>query len=162
MRTKPNLYFHPCRYAAWGLHVHMKEAVFGHRNRFLKTKLGSFNGKRRKRRYLCECAFGNRFSIWKSIAADLLSIPVKSVTIDASPRTEESELPETMVSNISVMTQLVKKCCIAIQKLRFRQPLPIRVKRSFVPGKKRVGQRVFQRYSLLHRFVGSRSRRNRT
>ena len=77
-------------------------------------------------------------SIWKSIAADLLSIPVKSVTIDASPRTEESELPETMVSNISVMTQLVKKCCIAIQKLRFRQPLPIRVKRSFVPGKKNV------------------------
>ncbi len=77
-------------------------------------------------------------SIWKNIAAELLSIPVKSVTIDASPRTEESELPETMVSNISVMTQLVKKCCIAIQKLRFRQPLPIRVKRSFVPGKKNV------------------------
>ncbi|WP_428771128.1 molybdopterin cofactor-binding domain-containing protein [Treponema sp. HNW] len=77
-------------------------------------------------------------NIWKSIAAELLSIPVASVKIEngGSSQSEATELPETLMSNISVMTQLLKKCCAAIQKLRFRQPLPIRVKRSLTPGKK--------------------------
>ncbi|MGI5173987.1 xanthine dehydrogenase family protein molybdopterin-binding subunit [Treponema sp. OMZ 840] len=78
-------------------------------------------------------------SIWKNIAADLLSIPTKSIVIDScNSHSEENDLPETIISNISIMTQLLKKCCEAIQKLRFRQPLPIRVKRSLAPGKKNM------------------------
>jgi len=81
-------------------------------------------------------------NIWKNIAAELLSIPVESVTLDnCSGDTEETELPETLMSNIGIMSQLVKKCCTAIQKLRFRQPLPIRVKRSLTPGKKNTWNR---------------------
>ena len=76
-------------------------------------------------------------NIWKNIASEILGIPVKSVTIDnGTSQAEDSELPETLMSNISVMTQVLKKCCTALQKLRFRQPLPIRVKRSLTPGKK--------------------------
>ncbi|MGP1600672.1 xanthine dehydrogenase family protein molybdopterin-binding subunit [Treponema sp.] len=76
-------------------------------------------------------------NIWKNIAAEALEIPVKSVLIDNGiSQAEDSELPETLMNNISVMTRLLKKCCTALQKLRFRQPLPLRVKRSLTPGKK--------------------------
>jgi len=78
-------------------------------------------------------------NIWKKTAAQILSIPVEAVSIEGDAALfSEAEVPETLISNISVMTQLLKKCCHAIQKLRFRQPLPIKVKRSLTAPKKDI------------------------
>ncbi len=70
-------------------------------------------------------------AIWKNIAADILSIPQESVKIGCSTESNmELPYPESILSNISIMTQLVRRCCTAIQRQRFRQPLPITVRRS--------------------------------
>lgn len=46
--------------------------------------------------------------------------------------------PNTLSTQLCIMTQLVEKCCQSIQKLRFRQPLPITVKKTWKPGKNDV------------------------
>ncbi len=70
-------------------------------------------------------------AIWKKIASDILSISPDAVKIGCNTESnEELPYPESILSNISMMTQLVRKCCTAIQKQRFRQPLPITIKRS--------------------------------
>lgn len=77
--------------------------------------------------------------IWKKLASEILSVKHEDVFIDSTAlQYEESELPETIPDNISVITQLIKKSCLAIQKLRFHQPLPIKVKRTFSPGRKKT------------------------
>lgn len=43
--------------------------------------------------------------------------------------------PETLSSKISILAPLVEKCCNTIQKQRFRQPLPITVKKVHKPSK---------------------------
>jgi len=43
--------------------------------------------------------------------------------------------PNTLSTQLCILTQLVEKCCLSIQKLRFRQPLPITVKKTMKPGK---------------------------
>ena len=69
--------------------------------------------------------------IWKTQAASILSIPEESIHLDPESTLGcEEEIPETMSNKISTLTTLVKKCCNAIQKMRFRQPLPIKIKRT--------------------------------
>lgn len=69
--------------------------------------------------------------IWKSQASKILSIPLESVHLDTKiPIACDDEIPETMSNKITTITSLIKKCCSAIQKMRFRQPLPIKVKRT--------------------------------
>ncbi|MCM1321197.1 MAG: molybdopterin-dependent oxidoreductase [Bacteroides sp.] len=70
-------------------------------------------------------------SIWKRTAAEYFDIKPEEVSFD----TTFSEKTEPLLSSaenddISIMTQLLKKCCAAIQRQRFREPLPITVKRS--------------------------------
>lgn len=70
-------------------------------------------------------------NIWKKQAASILSIPEESIHLDPESTLGcEEEIPETMSNKISTITTLVKKCCNAIQKMRFRQPLPIKIKRT--------------------------------
>ena len=69
--------------------------------------------------------------IWKNQAAKILSIHEDTIHLDPeSGSLCDDEIPETMSSKISTVTALVKKCSTAIQKMRFRQPLPIKVKRT--------------------------------
>ncbi|MDR2897444.1 MAG: molybdopterin-dependent oxidoreductase [Spirochaetaceae bacterium] len=75
--------------------------------------------------------------IWKKTAADILEISPEQVHFDQqSAAASGSSAPETLSSNIVIMTRLLRKCCEAIQKQRFREPLPITVKKIFKPGRK--------------------------
>jgi hypothetical protein len=77
--------------------------------------------------------------IWISIASKLLDIPPGQISIQSNFEPgHEPVLPEQVYSNISIMTQLLKRCCDAIQKARFRDPLPIKVKRSVTHTQKKA------------------------
>ncbi len=69
--------------------------------------------------------------IWKSSAAEILQIPKQNIQINSDfPYDQIPERPEDSYSSISIMNELVKKCCNDIQKKRFHQPLPITAKRG--------------------------------
>lgn len=69
--------------------------------------------------------------IWKSSAAEILQIPKQNIQINSDfPYDQIPERPEDSYSSISIMNELVKKCCTDIQKKRFHQPLPITAKRG--------------------------------
>ena len=69
--------------------------------------------------------------IWKTSAAETLQIPKQNIQINSDfPYNAIPEAPEDSYSSISIMNELVKKCCTDIQKKRFHQPLPISSKRS--------------------------------
>ena len=69
--------------------------------------------------------------IWEKIVSKIMSIDPSQVKLDSDfDELDEPVLPETMAGNISITTQLLKKCCESIQRLRFRQPLPINVKKG--------------------------------
>ena len=75
--------------------------------------------------------------IWKSTAAEVLQIPKQNVQINSDfSYNELPEAPEDSYSSISIMNELIKKCCADIQKKRFHQPLPITSKRSVPPNTK--------------------------
>ncbi len=76
--------------------------------------------------------------IWKDTAAAVLDMNVKNIHINSIfEHDKEPLLPESVYSNLSVMTQLLKKCCTAIQNKRFRNPLPITVSKTISPLKKK-------------------------
>ena len=69
--------------------------------------------------------------IWKTSAADILQIPKQNIQINSDfPYDEMPESPEDSYSSISILNELVRKCCTEIQKKRFHQPLPITAKRG--------------------------------
>ena len=69
--------------------------------------------------------------IWKSTAAEILQLPKQNIQINSDfPYDQIPERPEDSYSSISIMNEMVKKCCTDIQKKRFHQPLPITVKRG--------------------------------
>ena len=69
--------------------------------------------------------------IWKNSAAEILQIPKQNIQINSEfPYNELPEAPEDSYSSISIVNELVKKCCNDIQKKRFHQPLPITAKRG--------------------------------
>ncbi|MCR4715421.1 MAG: molybdopterin-dependent oxidoreductase [Treponemataceae bacterium] len=74
--------------------------------------------------------------IWKQYASDMLNISSEQVHFENDDdKNDSSELPETITGSVYIMTQLLKKCCQGIQKLRFRQPLPISVKKKLTKPK---------------------------
>ncbi|MCI1208040.1 MAG: xanthine dehydrogenase family protein molybdopterin-binding subunit [Treponema sp.] len=77
-------------------------------------------------------------NIWKSIAAGILDIPAESVKLNSKfDANQEPQLPEDIYNNLSIMTQLIKKCCRSIQRKRFRSPLPITVKKGITSAQKK-------------------------
>lgn len=77
--------------------------------------------------------------IWTKLASEMLSIPQNSVKIDTNfPAEKEPPLPESVYSNISVMTELLKKACETIKKKKDREPLPLRVKKTITPSIKKL------------------------
>ncbi len=69
--------------------------------------------------------------IWKEIASELLGIEQADIQINTDTETMmQSPLPEGFSSNISIMTSLLRKCCLEIQKKRFKVPLPITAKKA--------------------------------
>ena len=71
--------------------------------------------------------------IWKTTAAEIIQIPKQNIHINSEfPYDQIPEQPEDSYCSISIMNELVKKCCNDIRKKRFHQPLPITSKRSAV------------------------------
>jgi CO/xanthine dehydrogenase Mo-binding subunit len=70
-------------------------------------------------------------ALWKKIAADALSIPIDDVSFvenrtDAVPDSG----PSSLSRNVTTVTRLIERCCLTIRKQRFRDPLPITVRKT--------------------------------
>jgi CO/xanthine dehydrogenase Mo-binding subunit len=76
------------------------------------------------------------FVIWRSIAMESLSLEADAVRIvfAATGKTPDSG-PDALSREITILTRLVEKACGNIKKQRFRDPLPITVRRSYRPSK---------------------------
>jgi len=74
--------------------------------------------------------------LWADIAEDILGIPASHIEF-APIRTDQvpDSGPSCLSRNITIITKLVQRACEAIRKQRFRDPLPITVKRQFRPTK---------------------------
>jgi len=70
--------------------------------------------------------------IWARIAMETMSIEHSMVHIISSSNAPDCG-PSCESRNITVVTKLVEKCCLAIRKQRFHDPLPITVRRSIKP-----------------------------
>ncbi|MCL2440289.1 MAG: molybdopterin-dependent oxidoreductase [Treponema sp.] len=69
--------------------------------------------------------------IWQKIASETMSIQPEMVRIVSAAAPDSG--PSCASRNITVITKLVERCCLAIRKQRFHDPLPITVKRSVRP-----------------------------
>jgi len=69
--------------------------------------------------------------ILQKIAANALSITPEMVQVVSDSAADCG--PSCASRNITVIARLVERCCYAIQKQRFREPLPITVHRSIKP-----------------------------
>ena len=69
---------------------------------------------------------GGVIEIWKRSAAAILGIEADKVSV-AEPQTGEvpNSGPSTLSRNVTVVNRLVERACQAIQKRRFRDPLPL-------------------------------------
>ncbi len=77
--------------------------------------------------------------VWKNTAAQILELDPKQIKLDSNfDIHDELSVPENVYSNISVMTYLLKKCCLDIQSKRFKKPLPISSVKGFTAPQKRV------------------------
>jgi CO/xanthine dehydrogenase Mo-binding subunit len=80
------------------------------------------------------------FDIWRTIAAESLSVEAAAVRIicpaigGASTDGVPDSGPDTLSGNISILTKLVEKACMDIRDQRFRDPLPITVHSSYHPA----------------------------
>jgi len=77
--------------------------------------------------------------IWEKIADETMSIKPEMVHIISTNAPDCG--PSCSSRNITVVTKMVERCCLAIKKQRFRDPLPITVRRSIKPqsGSLRAG-----------------------
>ncbi|MCL2809682.1 MAG: molybdopterin-dependent oxidoreductase [Treponema sp.] len=75
--------------------------------------------------------------IWEKVAFQTMSIEPHMVRIISTDSNAKGSLPDCGPScssrNITTITKLVEKCCLAIRKQRFHAPLPISVRRSIKP-----------------------------
>lgn len=68
---------------------------------------------------------------WRSLVAQELQIPREEVTLDTACGNDHSDSgPRLFSRGSSVIPRAIVSACNAIQKLRFREPLPIQVRRA--------------------------------
>jgi len=72
---------------------------------------------------------------WKNMAQEILGVEPRLIRLTNNTLEAPDSAPGTLSRNIGIVTRLVELCCSAIRKQRFRDPLPITVKRSSKPGK---------------------------
>jgi CO/xanthine dehydrogenase Mo-binding subunit len=81
--------------------------------------------------------------LWANIAAEILSIDASRVKAISQSAEIPDSGPASASRNITILTKLVERACLAIRKQRFRDPLPITVRRNCRPSKNREGTGVF-------------------
>ncbi|MCQ2982792.1 MAG: molybdopterin-dependent oxidoreductase [Treponemataceae bacterium] len=78
-------------------------------------------------------------AIWKQMIAQELSIGTDDITYDPDyTLSDELELPETAKGNISIQTQLIRKCCTSLLRQRGKAEYPITVKKALTRSKNTV------------------------
>jgi CO/xanthine dehydrogenase Mo-binding subunit len=74
--------------------------------------------------------------IWSNIAKETLAVEEDKVRIICrNTALSPDSGPESLSRNITIVTALVDRCCQAIRKQRFRDPLPITVSTNYHPAK---------------------------
>lgn len=77
-------------------------------------------------------------SFWKNIIKKSLGIEENLIHFAQNSAEKDAKDPDVLRENLTIMTGLLKKCCSALQKKRFREPLPLSVKKSFSLSQKNV------------------------
>ncbi|HBB42276.1 MAG TPA: hypothetical protein DEO40_03260 [Treponema sp.] len=78
-------------------------------------------------------------NLWKKQASEILGISEDSVKIDSEFSNEKEPLiPDTFYSNISVMMELLTKCCELLKRKKGKSKFPITVKKSITAMQKKV------------------------
>jgi len=75
---------------------------------------------------------GGVLDIWRKTASSALGVPLANVRV-ASADTDESPNsgPSTLSRGVTVVNRLVENACAAIQKRRFRDPLPLTARSAY-------------------------------
>jgi len=81
-------------------------------------------------------------SVWADIASKILGLDKKMVRINCGAESPDSG-PLTMSRAVAVFTKLLEQACLAISKKRFRDPLPICVRKTVRPQKNPAWDEVF-------------------
>lgn len=69
---------------------------------------------------------------WRKLAADFFNLQPSQIVFDETFTEKNFSLTcEIFPQDLAITTQLLLKCCAAIKKSRFINPLPIRVKKSY-------------------------------
>lgn len=77
--------------------------------------------------------------IWKTIAADTLGIDKKRIVLNSDFEPDkEPESPDTLHSNISIMTHLLRGACETIRRKKDSATLPLTVRKTVAPSKKKL------------------------
>jgi CO/xanthine dehydrogenase Mo-binding subunit len=75
--------------------------------------------------------------IWRKIAAEVLAIEAGAVrVVFGNTALGIDSGPAALSRSVTTVTMLVERACLTIRKQRFRNPLPITVRRSYHPVKK--------------------------
>ena len=75
--------------------------------------------------------------VLSKIAAKILGIEQAMISFTgADTSTMTPTGPDTLSNKVTILAPLLEKCCNSIQKLRFRQPLPITARKVYKPSKK--------------------------
>jgi CO/xanthine dehydrogenase Mo-binding subunit len=72
---------------------------------------------------------------WQNLAQEILGVDPSMIRLTGNTVIAPDSGPGTLSRNISSITRLVEKCFTTIRNQRFRDPLPITIKRSSKPGK---------------------------
>ena len=72
---------------------------------------------------------------WRDLAQEILGVDPALIHLTHNTNDAPDSGAGTLSRNIGVVTRLVELCCTTIRKQRFRDPLPITVKRSARPSK---------------------------
>ncbi|MEE1166375.1 MAG: molybdopterin cofactor-binding domain-containing protein [Treponema sp.] len=67
---------------------------------------------------------------WKKIVSDMLEFENQTVKIETTIDDQEDSYPVALIKSSGLLTMLLKKCCLDIQKKRFRSPLPLTAKKT--------------------------------
>lgn len=80
---------------------------------------------------LCPPVSSSIQDICAKTVSEILDIPYSAVNFNSTFKNgEEPPLPENVYSSISIMTSLLRKCCLAIKKRKPDTPLPFTVKKK--------------------------------
>lgn len=73
--------------------------------------------------------------IWKSTVSDILQIKKENISINSDFTLDElPTYPDISTNSITTLNEIIKKCCLEIQKKRFHEPLPITSQKNLGPA----------------------------